>query len=211
MSRAVELVRAGGIASMISHCASGVSSTPSAAATRAGLGDRRPRAGGATPDRCAARRSAAGVRAVAAATGACRASFSHSTAVSLPSTRTSAPDRRRSSAVSSPASEATVITVRGVFCTITPGRSSHASMQPMLPPTTVLSGRRPRIVSMCSIPFSSGTTVSAGACDAAERIVERGRLHGDEQEVDRLAQLGRPPRAESSRPPRRASGSVPRT
>ena len=43
---------------------------------------------------------------------------------------------------------------------------------------------------MCSMPFSSGTTVSTGASIAPERIVERGRLHRDEQEVDRLAQLG---------------------
>ena len=148
---------------MISHCAAGVSSTPSARATRqvsATASSRRRRQAGSS------RSSPIGrwLRAVAAATGAWRASFSHSTAFSFSAdANLGTANAAGARAVSSPMFEATVITVRGVFCTMTPGRSSHASMKPIVPPTTLLSGKRPRIISMCSMPFRRGTMVSASA------------------------------------------------
>ena len=134
------------------------------------------------------------IAAVAAASAAIRRAASPTARASRSSVDVTSSARRagarpHSRARACDVSDASVITGAGVVCTIWTGRRGRPrSARCCLPPTR--SPKRSRAASMCSMPVEQAERRrrrDGVRIDAVERLVEHGRLHRDEQEVDRLA------------------------
>ena len=162
-SRAVDVSADDGIRSIIAHCSAGVGGTvrggDGARLLDRGLEGRAPLGIGAQlPERPLAGHGETARWAPSAPPSptARRARW--------PRPRTSTPSTSRRRA----ADGADTVTQRtGVVWTIRLGLSRYASNRPMLPAATTRPNRS-RSASMCSIPFSSGTTTPAADRDAVE-------------------------------------------